>query len=67
MASFRQLGTNVTNQNYIHEELGPKRRLNSEKACYHEVQELFSSQLLSVEKLLLYLLYYIGLKCGLSQ
>jgi hypothetical protein len=33
------------NQNLIHEEI--KRRLNSGNACYHSVQKLLSSRLLS--------------------
>jgi hypothetical protein len=36
---------NVTNQNLIQEEI--KMRLNSGKACYHSVQNLLSSRLLS--------------------
>jgi hypothetical protein len=39
------LGTTVTNQNLIQEEI--KRRLNSGNACYHSVQNLLSSCLLS--------------------
>jgi hypothetical protein len=39
------LGTKVTNQNLIQEEI--KRRLNSGNACYHSVQNLLSSRLLS--------------------
>jgi hypothetical protein len=39
------LGTTVTNQNFIHEEI--KRRLNSDNACYHSVRNLLSSRLLS--------------------
>jgi hypothetical protein len=42
---FRYLGTTVTNQNLIQEEI--KRRLNSGNACYHSVQNLLSSHLLS--------------------
>jgi hypothetical protein len=42
---FKYLGTTVTNQNLIQEEI--KRKLNSGKACYHSVQNLLSSQLLS--------------------
>jgi hypothetical protein len=42
---FKYLGTTVTNQNLILEEL--KRRLNSGNACYHSVQNLLSSRLLS--------------------
>jgi hypothetical protein len=39
------LGTTLTDQNCIHEEI--KSRLNSGNACYHSVQSLLSSRLLS--------------------
>jgi hypothetical protein len=42
---FKYLGTAVTNQNLIQEEI--KRRLNSGNACYHSGQNLLSSRLLS--------------------
>jgi hypothetical protein len=42
---FINLGTTATNQNLIHEEI--KSRLNSDNACYHSVQKLLSSHLLS--------------------
>jgi hypothetical protein len=42
---FKYLGTTVTNQDLIQEEI--KRRLNSGNACYHSVQNLLSSRLLS--------------------
>jgi hypothetical protein len=42
---FRYLGTTITNQNLIQEEI--KRRLNSGNARYHSVQNLLSSRLLS--------------------
>jgi hypothetical protein len=45
VARFRYLGTTVTNQNLIQKEI--KRRLNSGNACYHSVQDLLSSLLLS--------------------
>jgi hypothetical protein len=45
VAQLRYLGTRATNQNLIQEEI--KRRLNSGNACYHSVQNLFSSRLLS--------------------
>jgi hypothetical protein len=41
---FRYLGTFITNQNLIQEEI--KWRLNSSNACYHSVQNLLSSGLL---------------------
>jgi hypothetical protein len=45
MSQFKCLGTTVTNQNLIQEEI--KRRLTSGNACYHSVQTLLSSRLLS--------------------
>ncbi|PNF17080.1 hypothetical protein B7P43_G16107 [Cryptotermes secundus] len=45
VAQFRYLGTTITNQNLIQEEI--KRRFNSGNACYHSVQNLLSSHLLS--------------------
>ena len=42
---FRYLGTNLRNQNSIQEEI--KSRLKSGNACYHSVQNLLSSSLLS--------------------
>jgi hypothetical protein len=45
VAQFKYLGTIVTNQNLIQEEI--KRRLNSGNACYNSVQNLLSSRLLS--------------------
>jgi hypothetical protein len=43
VSQFKYLGTTVTNQNLIQEEI--KRRLNSGNACYHSVQNLLSSRL----------------------
>jgi hypothetical protein len=45
VAHFKCLGTTVTNQNLIQEKI--KRRLNSANACYHSVQNILSSSLLS--------------------
>jgi hypothetical protein len=44
-AQFRYLGTTVTNQNLIQEEM--KRRLNSGNACCHSDQNILSSRILS--------------------
>jgi hypothetical protein len=44
VAQFRYLGTTMTDQNLIQEEI--KMRLNSGNACYHSVQNLLSSHLL---------------------
>jgi hypothetical protein len=45
ISQFKYLGTTVTNQNFIQEEI--KWRLNSGNACYHSVQNIMSSWLLS--------------------
>ena len=45
MEEFKYLGTTLTNQNYIAEEI--KSRLKSGNVCYHSVQNLLSSRFLS--------------------
>ena len=45
MEKFKYLGKTLTNQNFIQEEI--KSRLNSGNACYHSMQNLLSSSLLS--------------------
>jgi hypothetical protein len=45
VSQFKYLGTTVTNQNLIQEEI--KKRLNSGNTSYHSIQNLLSSRLLS--------------------
>jgi hypothetical protein len=45
VSQFKDLGTTVTNQNFIQEEI--KRRLDSGNGCCQSVQSLLSSRLLS--------------------
>jgi hypothetical protein len=45
VSQFKHFGLTVINHNLIQEEI--KRRLNAGNACYHSVQNLLSSRLLS--------------------
>jgi hypothetical protein len=45
VSQFKYLGTTASNQNLIQEKI--KSRLNSDNVCYHSVQNLLSSRLLS--------------------
>jgi len=55
---FKYLGTTLTNQNSIPEEI--KSRLRSGNACYHSVKNLLSSMLLSKNiKINIYIYIYI--------
>jgi hypothetical protein len=45
VSQFKYFGRTVTNQNLIHDEI--KRRLKSGNVCFHSVQNLLSSRLLS--------------------
>jgi len=65
---FKYLGTILTNQNSVHEEI--KSRLNSGNVCYYSVQNLLSSGLLSkntkikINRTIILLLFCMGVKLG---
>jgi hypothetical protein len=50
--NFKHLGTTLTNQNDIHDEI--KSRLNSGNACYYSVQSLLCSRLTKNLKIKIY-------------
>jgi len=68
---FRYLGTTLTNQNSIQEEI--KSRWNSGNACYPSVQNLLSSSLLSknlkikVYRTIILRVVFMCLRFGRSQ
>ena len=67
---FKYLGTTLTNQNSIQEKIQSK--LKSGNACYHSVQNLLSSSLLSKNLnikiyITLILLFHMGVKLGRSH
>jgi ribosomal protein S2 len=61
VTQFRYLGTTITNQNLIQEEI--KRRLNSGNACYHSVHNLLSSLLSKNIKIRIYKIIH-NFACG---
>jgi len=68
LEKFKYLGTTLTNQNSIPEEI--KSRLRSGNACYYSVQNLLYSRLLSknlkikIHRTLILLLFCMGVKLG---
>jgi len=68
---FKYLGTTLTNENSIQEEI--KSRLKSCNACYHSVQNILSSSLLSknrkikVYRTVILPLVFVGVKLGRSH
>jgi UDP-galactopyranose mutase len=60
---FKYLGTTLTNQNSIQEEI--KRTLKSGNVCYHSVQNLLASRLLSKNlKTKISILYIYNFACS---
>jgi len=68
---FKYLGTTLTNQNFIQEEI--KSRLQSGNACYHSVQNLLSSGLLfkdimsKIYRTIILPVFCMGMKLGHSH
>jgi sorting nexin-29 len=68
VGEFKYLGTTLTNQNSIAEEI--KSRLRPGNACYHSVQNLLSSRLLSknlkfkIYRTIILLLFCMGVQLG---
>jgi hypothetical protein len=67
VAKFKYLGTTLTDQNHMQEQINS--RLNLGNACYHLIQSLLSSHLLSrnlkYTKLYFYQLFCMDVKLGL--
>ena len=67
---FKYLGTTLTNQNSIQEEI---KRLKSGNACYHSEQNLLPASLLSknikikIYRTIILLLFCMGVKLGCSH
>jgi len=65
---FKYLGTTLTNQNSIQEEI--KSRLKSGNACYHSVKNLLSSSLvyknlkIKIYRTIIYPVFCMGVKLG---
>jgi hypothetical protein len=73
LEQFKYLGTTLTHKKCIREEI--KSRLKSQNACYHSVQNLVSSSMLSKNikikihrtiTLSVFFFCCMGEKCGLS-
>jgi hypothetical protein len=68
---FKYLGTTLTDRNSIQEEI--KSKLKWGNACYHSVQDLLSSSLLSkdtkvkIHRTVILLLFCMGVRLGLSH
>ena len=68
---FKYLGKTLKNQNSIQEEI--KSRLKSGNSCYHSLQNLLSCSLVSknlkikIYRTIILLLFYMGVKLGLSH
>ena len=72
MEDLKYLKTTLTNQNSIQEEI--KNRLKSGNACFHSVQNLLPSSLLSKNlkikihrTIILPVVFFMGVKLGLSH